>query len=180
MIGILIEIGISAIGSAIGLKICAIAARIRKYNSIINKKKKKHDKIVLLPKTKLNSIKVLICKALIDSNTSHDEFVLINHVLKEHVNMTEEIKNLKTSSVQWRFWCIYETMVCYCLKCRKNTKSKNSKVLRTKKGRIILLWRCDACDSKKPKFIKEQEASGSWSSLVIKTPLIPLIGPLLF
>ena len=100
MIGILIEIGISAIGSAIGLKICAIAARIRKYNSIINKKKKKHDKIVLLPKTKLNSIKVLICKALIDSNTSHDEFVLINHVLKEHVNMTEEIKNLKTSSVQ--------------------------------------------------------------------------------
>ena len=101
MIGILIEIGISAIGSAIGLKICAIAATIRNYNSIINKKKKKHDKIVLLPKTKLNSIKVLICKALLDSNdTSHDEFVLINHVLKEHVNMTEEIKNLKTSSVQ--------------------------------------------------------------------------------
>ena len=34
---------------------------------------------------KLNSIKVLIYKALIDSNISHDEFILMNNVLK---NMT--------------------------------------------------------------------------------------------
>ena len=46
MIGILIEISISAVGSPIGLKICAIAVRINKYNSVIYKKKKKHDKIV--------------------------------------------------------------------------------------------------------------------------------------
>ena len=38
------------------------------------------------------------------------------------------------------------------------------------------------CDSKKPKFIKEQDASGLSSSLGIKTSLskIPLVGPLLF
>ena len=36
--------------SAIGLKICAITAGIEKYNSIIKKKKKKYDKIVLLAK----------------------------------------------------------------------------------------------------------------------------------
>ena len=82
--------------SAIGLKICAIAAGIKKYKSIIKKKKKKHDKIVLLAKSKLNSIEVLISKALIDSNISHDEFVLINNVLKEYEDMTGEIKNLKT------------------------------------------------------------------------------------
>ena len=37
------------------------------------------------------------------------------------------------------------------------------------------------CDSKKSKFIKQQEASGSLSSLGIKKPLskIPLVGPLL-
>ena len=34
--------------------------------------------------------------ALIDWNTSHDEFVLINKVLKEYDDMKEEIKNLKT------------------------------------------------------------------------------------
>ena len=66
-----IPIGITS--SEIGLKICAIAAGIKKYKSIIKKKKKKHDKIVLLEKSKLNSIQVLISKALINSNISHDE-----------------------------------------------------------------------------------------------------------
>ena len=75
-----IPIGIKS--SAIGLKICAITRGIKKYKSIIKKKKKKHDKIVLLAKSKVNSIKVLISKALIDSSLSHhDEFVLINGVL---------------------------------------------------------------------------------------------------
>ena len=48
---------------------------------MIRKNKKKQDKIVLLEKTKLNS---LISKALIDSNMNYDEFVLINNVLKEY------------------------------------------------------------------------------------------------
>ena len=37
----------------------------------------------MLAKSKLNSIEVLISKALIDSNISYDEFVLINDALKE-------------------------------------------------------------------------------------------------
>ena len=47
----------------------------------------------LLAKSKLNSIEVLISKALTDSNISHDEFVLINNVLKEYDNMKEKRKN---------------------------------------------------------------------------------------
>ena len=73
-----IPIGIRS--SAIGLKICAIAGVIKQYKSIIKKKKKKHDKIVLLAKSKLNNLEVLISKVLIDSNISHDEFVLRNNV----------------------------------------------------------------------------------------------------
>ena len=91
---LVIPIGITS--SAISLKICAIAAWIKKNKSIIKKKKKKHDKIVLLAKSKLNNIEVLNSKALIDSNVSHDEFVLINSVLKKYNKMKEEIKNLKT------------------------------------------------------------------------------------
>ena len=68
-------------------------AGIKKHKSIIKKKRKKHDKIVLLAKSKLNNIEVLISKALTDSNISHDEFVLINNVLKEFYDMKEEIKN---------------------------------------------------------------------------------------
>ena len=73
-----------------------MATGIKKYKSVIKKKKKKHDKIVLLAKSKLNKIEVLISKALIDSNISHDEFVLIKNVLKEYEEMKEEIKNPKT------------------------------------------------------------------------------------
>ena len=59
---------------------CALAAGIKKYKSIIKKKKKKFDKIELLVKFRLNSIEVLISKAIIDSVNCHDEFVLINNV----------------------------------------------------------------------------------------------------
>ena len=40
-------------------------------------------------------------------------------------------------------------MLWYCLKCRKNTESKNPKVARTKNGRIVLLPKCAVCYSKK-------------------------------
>ena len=49
-------------------------------------------------KSKLNSIEMLICKALIKSVIGHDEFVLINKVQNKYDKMKEEIKNLKTSS----------------------------------------------------------------------------------
>ena len=42
--------------------------------SSITKKKKKHDKILLLGKSKLNTIEVLISESLIDSYISQDEF----------------------------------------------------------------------------------------------------------
>ena len=47
----------------------------------------------MLAKSKLNSMEVLISKALIDSNISHDKFVLINNMLKEFYYKKEEIKN---------------------------------------------------------------------------------------
>ena len=81
----LVAIPIGIRSSAIGLKICAITAGIKNYKSII--KKKKHDKRVLLAKSNLNSIEVLISKVLIDSNLSHDEFVLVNDVLKEFYDL---------------------------------------------------------------------------------------------
>ena len=67
-------------------------------------------------------------------------------------------------------------------KCRKNTDSKSPKDVRTKHGRIMLLSKCKVCDSKKSKFIKEQEARALLSSLGMKKPLskIPLEGPLFF
>ena len=76
----LIGIFIGITSSAIGLKICAITAGIKKYTSIIKKKKKKRDETVSLAKSNLNSIEVLTSKTTVDSVISHDEFVLINNV----------------------------------------------------------------------------------------------------
>ena len=78
------------------IKIFYKTAGIKGYKSIIKKKRKKHDKIVLLAKPKLNGIEFLISKALFDSNLSHDEFIFINHVLEKYDDMKKEIKNLKT------------------------------------------------------------------------------------
>ena len=55
-------------------------------------------------------------------------------------------------------------MSSYCLKCRKNTESKNPKVVRIKKGGIMLLSRCIKCNSKKSKFLESQKARGLLSN----------------
>ena len=89
-----IPIGITC--SAVALKVCAITAWIKKYKSVIKKKKKKHDKIVLLTMTKLNTIEFLISNALIDSHFNHDKLVSVN-VLREYSEMKEEIKYHETS-----------------------------------------------------------------------------------
>ena len=47
---------IGIMSSAIGLKICLITTTINKYKSITKKKKKNHDKIVLLGKLKSNNM----------------------------------------------------------------------------------------------------------------------------
>ena len=81
--GSLIVIPIGITRYSIGLKIYAIAAAVNKnYKSIVKKKKNKHGKTELLPKSTLNIIEVLISKALAYAIISHDEFVLINNLLK--------------------------------------------------------------------------------------------------
>ena len=73
-------------------------------------------------------------------------------------------------------------MLTYCIKCRKNTKTLDSNIFKTKNGRIIVQSKCAVCGIKKPRFVKEQEANGLLSNLGIKTPLnkIPLLGHILF
>ena len=46
----------------------------------------------MLSKTKLNIIEISLSKALIDSNISHDEFVLLNNVLNRYDEIKKEIK----------------------------------------------------------------------------------------
>ena len=62
---------------------------VRKLLNIRRNKKKKHDKILMLAKSKLNSTETLAPEALIDMEISHEEFVTI---LKEK-DKYEKMKN---------------------------------------------------------------------------------------
>ena len=70
-------------------------AGIKKYKSIINKRKK-DDESVLLVKDKLNAIEVLISKSLIDPYIIHEKFVSVNNVIREYNEMKEK-KEIKIS-----------------------------------------------------------------------------------
>ena len=57
----------------------------------------------MLAKNKSNRVEVSISKAFNDSNIAHDEFVLINNLLKQNGDMKEQMKNLKNKTVIQRF-----------------------------------------------------------------------------
>ena len=59
--------------------------------------------MVLLAKAKLNSVDVIISRALINSNITHDELVSINNVLEEYNDITKEIRSLEADTINQRF-----------------------------------------------------------------------------
>ena len=66
-------------------------------------------------------------------------------------------------------------MNSYCVKCKKDTKSLNSKIFKTKNNRLMMQSKCPVCEIKKSRFMKEQEAQGLLSNLGIRTPLSKIL-----
>ena len=71
-------------------------------------------------------------------------------------------------------------MKTYCVKCRKNTENLNSKIFKSKNGRLIMQSKCPVCEIRNSRFMTEQDAKGLLTNLGIKTPLskIPLLNVL--
>ena len=65
---------------------------MKKLLSITRNKKKKHDKILMLAKSKLNSIETLISQALIDMEISHEEFIAIFKEKDKYEKMKESLR----------------------------------------------------------------------------------------
>ena len=68
---------------------------IKKLLSITRNKKKKHDKILMLAKSKLDSIETLVSQALIDRGISHEKF---NAIIREKQNYERMKENLGNAS----------------------------------------------------------------------------------
>ena len=113
----LVAIPVGVTSSALGIKICTITARIKKYMPI-KKMKKKHDEI-------------LLSKASIDSYISHDKFVSVNSVLREYNEM----------KFMWNI--LYKkAMEAYC---EGNAADENPSVRKTKQNKLMLLSNCVVC-----------------------------------
>ena len=72
---------------------------VKKLLSTTRNKKKKHDKIFMLAKSKLNSIETLISQALIDMEISHEEFITI---LKEKDKYEKMKDNLRSENEKYK------------------------------------------------------------------------------
>ena len=106
---LLVENTVGITSSEIGLKICAITAAVKKYKLLTEKKRKKHDHISLLAKTKINTIETLVSKALSDSYINHEQFVSVNKKMKEEIKIFS-----KRFGIYW-----IKTMETYCVNCKK-------------------------------------------------------------
>ena len=71
---------------------------IKKLLSITRHKKKKHDKILMLAKINLDSIKTLVSQALIDMEISHEEFNAIIREKGKYERMKENVRNVSKRS----------------------------------------------------------------------------------
>ena len=73
-------------------------------------------------------------------------------------------------------------MKTYCLKCKKNIENIDPEISSTSNGKSMMLSKCATCNSKKSRFIKNQEAKGLLSNLGVRTPLskLPILGEILF
>ena len=69
------------------------AGIIKKLLSTTIRKKKKHDQILTLAKSKYNSIEALISQALNDINISHEKFITILKEKDRYERLKENIKD---------------------------------------------------------------------------------------
>ena len=69
---------------------------VKKLLNVTRKQKKKHNKIVMLAKSKLNGIESLMSQALIDLDLSHEEFKTIVNEKQKCEQIKENIRNTKS------------------------------------------------------------------------------------
>ena len=87
-------IGVPAgiIGASCGFTFSITSAFVKKFLKTIRNKKKNHNKIVMLARSKLNSTERKIPKALVDNEISHEDFETIINEEKKYRELKESIR----------------------------------------------------------------------------------------
>ena len=95
-------VSIASFATAIGIPVGITSASRSLAFSLLEKKllkarnkKKKHNKIVMLARSKLNSIESKISEALINNQISHQDFITIINEERNYRELKESIRMMK-------------------------------------------------------------------------------------
>ena len=88
-----IPVGIA--GATLTLIFTVTNGVVKKLLNVTRKKKKKHNKIIALARSKLNIIETLISQALTDFDISHEEFSKIIYEKNNYEQIRDNIKRVK-------------------------------------------------------------------------------------
>ena len=83
-------------GASLTLIFTVTTGMVKTLLNITRKKKKKHNKIIALARSKLNIIENLISQALIDFEITHEEFSKIIYEKNNYEQIIDNIKSVKS------------------------------------------------------------------------------------
>ena len=84
------------IGASCGLTFSITSGFVKKFLKIIRNKKKKHNKIVMLARSRLNSIESKISKALMVNEISHEDYETIINEKKKYRELKESMRMMNS------------------------------------------------------------------------------------
>ena len=82
-------------GASLTLIFTVTTGVVKTFLNITRKKKKKHNKIIALARSKLSTIENLISQALIDFEITHEEFSKITYEKNNYEQIIDNIKSVK-------------------------------------------------------------------------------------
>ena len=97
---------IGIVSTSLTLSFSLTTGIVKKLQNITRNKKKKHDKVFMLAKNKLNSIETLISQALIDMDISHEKFITVLNEKDKHErmknNLRKENEKYMSNDINWK------------------------------------------------------------------------------
>ena len=90
-----IEIHIWIASASLGLTFSLCTGLVKKLLKATRNKKKKHNKIAMLARNKLNSIESKISEALINNQISHEDFMTMINEERNYRELKESIRMMK-------------------------------------------------------------------------------------
>ena len=104
------SISIASFATVIGAPVGIVSASLtlafsistgieKKLLKIARNKKKKHNKIVMLARSKLNSVESKLSKALINNEVNHEDFMTIINEERKYQELKESIRMMNSQKV---------------------------------------------------------------------------------